>query len=213
MDSYRCNDNVRATAGWQSALRKEEQDMRIRAHLMLRGRRLRSPRHGTVVAYLAMFLALGGTASAATGGTFLLGQSNPESAKATLSSSAGTPLALKAPSGAAPLQVNRKILVRNLNADYLAGLHASAFQRRMTSFTWKATAANSASDLTEISNSAINRDPNALLEVTQVFGATETYNTSVGVWYDSALSKWTIFNEDSSAMPKGAMFNVLVVHK
>lgn len=187
--------------------------MRVRENLMLRGRRLRSPRHGTVVAYLAMFLALGGTASAATGGTFLLGQSNSESAKATLSSSAGTPLALKAPSGAAPLQVNRKILVRNLNADYLAGLHASAFQRRMTSFTWEATAANSASDLTEISNSAINRDPDALLEVTQVYGATDTDNTSVGVWYDSALSKWTIFNEDNSAMPNGAMFNVLVVHK
>ena len=43
-------------------------------------RGMKRPQHSTVVAYLALFVALGGTASAATGGTFLLGRSNYASA-------------------------------------------------------------------------------------------------------------------------------------
>jgi len=35
--------------------------------------RLGRPSHATVVAYLALFVALGGTSMAATGGTFVLG--------------------------------------------------------------------------------------------------------------------------------------------
>jgi hypothetical protein len=45
------------------------------------------PSHGTVVAYLALFVALGGTAVAANGGNFILGQSN----------SAGNPTQLTSP--------------------------------------------------------------------------------------------------------------------
>jgi hypothetical protein len=45
------------------------------------------PTHGTVVAYLALFIALGGTTYAATGGNFILGQSN----------SAGNPTQLTSP--------------------------------------------------------------------------------------------------------------------
>lgn len=33
----------------------------------------------------------------------------------------------------------------------------------------------------------------------------------VGVWYDSSNSKWGIFQENSSTMPAGASFNVLVM--
>ncbi len=45
------------------------------------------PSHGTVVAYVALFVALGGTAVAANGGNFILGQSN----------SAGNPTQLTSP--------------------------------------------------------------------------------------------------------------------
>jgi hypothetical protein len=44
------------------------------------------PSHGTVVAYLALFVALGGTTYAATGGNFILGQSNSAGAPTVLSS-------------------------------------------------------------------------------------------------------------------------------
>ncbi len=36
--------------------------------------RIPRPSHATVVAYIALFLALSGTAYAATGGTFILGR-------------------------------------------------------------------------------------------------------------------------------------------
>jgi hypothetical protein len=44
------------------------------------------PNHGTVVAYLALFVALGGTTYAATGGNFILGQANTAGAPTQLSS-------------------------------------------------------------------------------------------------------------------------------
>jgi hypothetical protein len=46
----------------------------------------RRPSHSTVVAYLALFVALGGTTYAATGGNFILGQSNTAGAPTQLSS-------------------------------------------------------------------------------------------------------------------------------
>src|SRR4051812_820717 len=91
--------------------------------------KINTPRHGTVVAYLALFIAMGGTAAAATGGSFVLGRANKESAKATLSNGAGTPLGLYAKRGYAPLAVNSTMKVGNLNADMLDGLSSSAFQR------------------------------------------------------------------------------------
>jgi hypothetical protein len=84
---------------------------------------MKRPSHGTVVAYLALFMAMSGTAVAATGGAFLLGKSNTAGATTTLTSSgAGAALALKAHSASAPaLSVNTKAVVPNLNAAYLGG--------------------------------------------------------------------------------------------
>jgi hypothetical protein len=70
---------------------------------------------------------VGGTAVAATGGTFLLGKSNTASTTTTLTHAKGTPLSLKAGSGKAPLAVNSKTKVTNLNADTVDGLDSSAF--------------------------------------------------------------------------------------
>jgi hypothetical protein len=69
-----------------------------------------------------------GFADAATGGTFILGKANTEHSKASLSNSKGTPLSLSAPANVAPLEVNGKALVANLNANYLGGLSASDLQ-------------------------------------------------------------------------------------
>ncbi len=69
---------------------------------------------------------------------------------------------------------------------------------------------------TAIDNALINDDPDALLFVTQRYNEGEdsdgVYNpVAVGVWYEPALDKWVIFNEDETEMPTDARFNVLVI--
>ncbi len=54
---------------------------------------------------------------------------------------------------------------------------------------------------------ALRNNPDALLFVTQ--GGT-TNPRAVGVRYDGALGRWTIFNENNTAMPANAKFNVRV---
>jgi hypothetical protein len=89
------------------------------------------PAHATVVAYLALFVAMSGTAVAATGGTFILGSSNRAGQASILANPNGHPLTLKAEAGHPPLKVNRTKLVPRLNADRVDGLHASQFLRAL----------------------------------------------------------------------------------
>ena len=35
----------------------------------------------------------------------------------------------------------------------------------------------------------------------------------IGVWYDSGLAQWAIFNQSLADIPEGASFNVLVLSK
>ena len=93
-----------------------------------RWRRL-SVSHATVVAYLALFMAMSGTAVAATGGTFILGKKNSADVVTTLTSTAGPALSLRSPAGVAPLQVNRSVRVDRLNADLLDGRDSTDFVR------------------------------------------------------------------------------------
>ncbi len=74
---------------------------------------------------LAFVIGGAGLADAATGGNFILGKANSERSTASLKSSRGTPLSLVAPSGRAPLAVNRNVMVKNLNANYVSGLSAT----------------------------------------------------------------------------------------
>jgi hypothetical protein len=98
--------------------------------------------YGNVVATLALFIALGGTTYAATGGNFILGKSNSASSTTSLtapvaakglqvtntSTGAGaTALGLNVASGHAPFTVNSGAKVANLNADKLDGLDSSVF--------------------------------------------------------------------------------------
>jgi hypothetical protein len=97
--------------------------------------RIGRPAHSTVVAYVALFMALSGGAYAATGGTFLLGRSNTASTTTNLSrTTAGAPLRLTTNLAASPpLAVNGTGRVANLNADRIDGLDSTAL--RLGAFT------------------------------------------------------------------------------
>jgi len=94
--------------------------------------RLHRPSHATVVAYVALFFAMSGTAYAATGGTFLIGKSNYATTATGLTNSAGTALSLASKTGYPPLAVNQTVKVSRLNADLLDGVDSSALQRRVS---------------------------------------------------------------------------------
>ncbi|MFA9430042.1 hypothetical protein [Egicoccus sp. AB-alg2] len=92
-----------------------------------RASRARRGAANVVLVALALLIALGGTAFAATGGTFVLGRKNIAETVTTLSNTTGPALSLQAPAGAPPLRVNRSVRVANLNADLLDGKDASTF--------------------------------------------------------------------------------------
>lgn len=94
--------------------------------------RLHKPGHTTVVAYAALFFAMGGTAAAATGGTFLLGKSNSATTTTVLTNGSGVALTLNSKAGTAPFTTNSTTRVGHLNADLLDGLDSAALQRRVS---------------------------------------------------------------------------------
>lgn len=93
--------------------------------------KIKAPSHGTVIAYLALFMAMSGTAAAATGGTFILGRSNAASTQTVLTNSGTGPvLALSTRTGQVPLAVSAGAgKATNLNSDKLDGLDSTAFAR------------------------------------------------------------------------------------
>lgn len=99
----------------------------------------------------------------------------------------------------------------------VSGLTPAAFVHTAT--VANTNVASCASDqCTLLDNPLINGNPNAILIVTQRYNEGESssgvYNAhAVGVWYAPVQGKWTIFNQDLAAMPDGAKFNVLVIHK
>lgn len=92
---------------------------------------MKRPHHSTVVAYLALFFAMTGTAAAATGGTFTLGRANTATRTTTLTDKATVPLSVVGSTGRAPLKVNSRVKVANLDADLVDGLDSTALQRRV----------------------------------------------------------------------------------
>jgi len=76
-----------------------------------------------------------------------------------------------------------------------------------------ATALNTTANLTFIDDPSTNNKPNALLYISHNWGASGgVYNNhATGVFYHQASGKWGIFNEDLSAFPVGAVYNVFVV--
>ena len=96
---------------------------------------LGKPTHATVVAYLALFVAVtgaGGAAYAATGGTFVLGKANSANATTTISrTTTGPALNVTVKPGSAPLAVSSTTKVTKLNADLLDGHDTSYFQKKL----------------------------------------------------------------------------------
>lgn len=83
-------------------------------------------------------------------------------------------------------------------------------------FQHLAAAGNSSGNLTRIDHPLLNGVATAMVFVTHVYvvpGASVYVVSPVGVYYDAALSRWTIYREDLALMPAGAMFNVLVVNQ
>lgn len=122
---------------------------------MLRSR-LHKPSPAMVVALVALVVALGGTTYAATGGNFILGQSNTAGSSSSLTApiagkalqltnpstgSGATALGLTVGSGRPPLTTNSATKVDNLNADRLDGHDSSYF---LPVFGTAASAANGA---------------------------------------------------------------------
>jgi len=83
-----------------------------------------------------------------------------------------------------------------------------------TVFFHEATAANTSGNYTLIDNPLTNNNPNATVFVTQNWnppGEAGVYNVHVvGMWYSIIQQKWSVFNQDSAALPEGASFNIFV---
>jgi hypothetical protein len=104
---------------------------------------MRRPSPAMLVALLSLFVAMGGVGVAATGGNFILGQSNSASSKSTLTAgindkalvvtnnnagSNATALGLNVASGRPPMIISSSAgKATNLNADKLDGKDAGAF--------------------------------------------------------------------------------------
>lgn len=79
-----------------------------------------------------------------------------------------------------------------------------------SAFIQTATSSNSFSDYTLINNPYTNGNPSALLFVTQNWGTGVSNKHTIGVFYSTYYGKWAIYNEDLTAVPSGASFNVMV---
>ena len=64
------------------------------------------PAPATVISVIALFFALSGTAVAATGGEFILGNSNATISLSSLKNTKGSALSLTSKSGSPPLEVS-----------------------------------------------------------------------------------------------------------
>jgi len=105
-------------------------------------RRFHRPSPALVISLVALFVALGGTTYAATGGAFILGKANTATAQTGLTAknagrafsitqqstgTGATALGLSVPVGKPPMIVNSGTKVAKLNADRLDGSDSKAF--------------------------------------------------------------------------------------
>lgn len=76
---------------------------------------------------------------------------------------------------------------------------------------------NSTSYISFINDPMLNNNPSATLMVTQDLNpGSSQYDPivnphEIGLWYDSLLGEWTIYNEDRSPIPLGAKFNYMLL--
>ena len=82
------------------------------------------------------------------------------------------------------------------------------------SFVHRAKEGNSRGDYTYIGDPSINGNRNAIVLASptpdQDNIGTDSYRHNIGVWYEAGAEKWAIFNQDRTAVPAGATFEVEV---
>ncbi len=90
----------------------------------------------------------------------------------------------------------------------------SGFQNRRPLFFHTTAPGNIVGHVSTLDHPLLNGNPNAAVFVMHQFvaGATVLNPHPIGVWYDTGLTRWRIFNEDSAAMPSGLRVAVLVVN-
>lgn len=83
-----------------------------------------------------------------------------------------------------------------------------------TAFFQKATAANLGKGLLVIDHPSLNNNPAAAFYASQVWnpgGGNGVYNNSgIDVFYDKTTAKWLVKNQDGTAVPEGAAFNIII---
>lgn len=62
-------------------------------------------------------------------------------------------------------------------------------------------------NMSHIDHPEVNGKPDLILLVSPVAGAVNN-DHHVGVWYDTTLQRWAVYNEDLAAMPVGARFSI-----
>jgi Repeat of unknown function (DUF5648) len=92
---------------------------------------------------------------------------------------------------------------------FLVGLFLCSILTAQNAFKHTAISSNIVNNWTVLDHAYTNNNPNAILIVTSDYGSAGPYhNKAVGVWYTN--NKWTIFNQDLSAMNPNAKFNVMI---
>jgi hypothetical protein len=111
---------------------------------------------------------------------------------------------------------NVKATTLDLRGDSAIRVAGAGVASRGPVFIHRATSDNTVGHITTIDNPLANGDANAILLATHNWSA-DTSGTpydpnSVGVWYNPAAARWTIFHEETSvAMPVGRAFNVIII--
>ncbi len=94
-------------------------------------------------------------------------------------------------------------------------LWLSILQAQDKIYVHVATAANTYAHITYIDHPDLNNNPNAGVVFNHVWNANGLvdgiYNNNIdGLWYDSSAQRWTIYNEDLSAIVEGAQYFVYI---
>jgi hypothetical protein len=83
-------------------------------------------------------------------------------------------------------------------------------------FSHEATPTNTVLGSTRINHALANGNPDAILLVTQLAGTPDIpavlNDHTIAVSYDELSERWAISNQDSTGIPQGALFNVLIVN-
>lgn len=81
-------------------------------------------------------------------------------------------------------------------------------------FAHTTTPANITANASTIDHPLLNGNATAVVFITHAYvpGATVLNPHPVAVYYDAALARWRVLNEDGAAMPANVRFSVLVVH-